>query len=250
MKLMDVLNNFTVKNLIDGGDSTGSGIVPLRLARPFVSTHGGHYYAINDANILEPDFVNPALKSIQDLNPTVNIKLLSGSRSCQNANNSSLMVLMTSPAASFIFTGDAETSDDDDCADEISTVLERNPNLHADVYKVGHHGSANGTSDEWVRALAPKVSVISAGRVDLAHQGPGSFHAFQFGHPREKAVQIVETHTSNTRDPVVTVTTMDKVKKIHPNRPMTKAVYCTCWEGDIVIEPSADGRRFRLVTPP
>jgi beta-lactamase superfamily II metal-dependent hydrolase len=146
--------------------------------------------------------------------------------------------------ARFIFTGDAEDiGEPGDCPAETSELIDRykgTTELRADVLKVDHHGSANGSDTDWLGAVKPNTSVISAGRVDAAHKA-GQFNAFQFGHPRESAVAIIESGTTGTRTPV-NVTTMDAVRKIHSNRPMKKAVYCTCWDGTIVIEASADGK--------
>ncbi|HLL70420.1 MAG TPA: hypothetical protein VK363_03250 [Pyrinomonadaceae bacterium] len=51
------------------------------------------------------------------------------------------------------------------------------------------------------------------------------------------------------RTPPANVVTMDKVKQPHPNRRMRKAVYCTCWDGDIVIEAGANTGALRVVQP-
>jgi hypothetical protein len=45
--------------------------------------------------------------------------------------------------------------------------------LHADVLKVGHHGSKNSTIPEFLGAVAPKTSIISAGEENWASQ-PGT----------------------------------------------------------------------------
>ena len=244
MKLPDVVQTFTVKNLIDGGDSAGSGIGPLKKAREFVSSHGGNHFAINDDDVKAPGFKNLALDSIHNLDADVEIKLLSGSRGCHNANNSSLVTLVTYKGTRFLFTGDAEDLGDTDCSDEITELLDRykgTTQLRAEVLKVDHHGSDNGTDDDWMSAIAPKISVISAGKPDAAHQKPGGFHAFQFGHPRESAVKRIESGTTTNRQPPATVITMDAVRRIHQDRIMEKAVYCTCWDGNVVVEPGGGG---------
>jgi competence protein ComEC len=243
-KLMDIVKTFSVKNLIDGGDSAGSGIGPLKQAREYVSSHGGNYYAINDVDVKQAGFINSALEAIHALVGSVKIQLLSGSRNCHNANNSSLIALVTYKTTRFIFTGDAEDIGDDICADEITEVIDRYKGtdaLKADVLKVDHHGSDNGSDTDWLTAVSPMISIISAGKSDPAHRQPGSFHAWQFGHPRESAVRVVEAGTTGTRTPSASVITMDAVKQVHANRPMTKAVYCTCWDGNIVVEPREDG---------
>ena len=249
--LMDVVSSFRVNNLIDGGDEAGSGMVPLRAARQFVRSHRGNYFAIKDEDVINPRFSNPALQSLHNADPTVDVRLLSGSRGCDNANNSSLVVLLSCQAGRFIFTGDAEDEGASDCTDEISELIQRYQGtrvLNADVFKVDHHGSRNGVDEDWMQAIAPRVSIISAGQVDEPHRIPGQFHAFQFGHPREEAIRKIEAGTSDHRTPAANITTMDAVRRIHPNRRMERAVYCTCWDGDIVVERSPDGRSIAVRT--
>jgi competence protein ComEC len=43
--------------------------------------------------------------------------------------------------------------------------------LHADVLKVGHHGSKNSTTEEFLHAVDPKTAIISAGD-DNPHGNP------------------------------------------------------------------------------
>jgi beta-lactamase superfamily II metal-dependent hydrolase len=172
----------------------------------------------------------------------VNLKFLSGSRGCSNANNDSLIVWLQMNKVKFLFTGDDEALvEGNDCEPEIPYILRRFKNtsiLDIDVYKVGHHGSFNGTSVDLMKAMTPKVSLISAGAYD--QKEPGEFHAWQFGHPREDAVQIVEKYTQNTRQPI-SITTMDRPRTPRPNREIKNAVYCTCWDGDVVVEVLKDG---------
>jgi competence protein ComEC len=254
MKLMDVMTKFTVKNLIDGGEESerASGLPPLRHAREHVKSQGGNYFTVKDADVITPRFENPALKSLQEANPGLEVKFLSGGgRGCHNENNDSLVVLVSYQGARFIFTGDAEIEGDHQCRPGILELLARHKDtgqLRADVYKVGHHGSPNGTEEEWVKAIRPRISVISAGKSDLRHRGPNRFHAFEFGHPREAAVKIIEANTSGKRAPAATVITLDKVEAEHKNRKMAKAVYCTCWDGNIVVEVGADGKKLEVKT--
>jgi competence protein ComEC len=54
-------------------------------------------------------------------------------------------------------------------------VIPQNP--HADLLKIAHHGSANATSEEFLRAVHPSYAMISAGRRN------------SFGHPRPQTLQ-------------------------------------------------------------
>lgn len=111
--------------------------------------------------------------------------------------------------------------------------------LDIDVLKVSHHGSHNGTTDAWMQATSPNIAVISAGVPSVA--SPGEFHAWFFGHPRERAVGQIERGTGDDRTPAAVVTTMDAVRRPRRQRRMGKAVYCTCWDGDVVINADRDG---------
>jgi competence protein ComEC len=243
-RLNDVVTTFSVKNLIDGGEPLPPLLQPLAQARQAVTNNGGKHFVIRDQDVLTPGFSNPALRAIHDADPTVDFRVLSGSRGCQNPNNSSITVLVTINKSTFIFGGDGEDIKDNVCAAEIPTLIGRfnaTHLLHADVYKANHHGSANGTDQPWMRAISPKVVVITAGKHDPAHITGDGFDAFDFGHPRESVIQIMEANMTALRNPAVTVETMDGVKLIHRNRVITKNIYCTCWDGDLVVNVGPNG---------
>ena len=67
-----------------------------------------------------------------------------------------------------LLTGDAEKQAEEE-------ILAENPadRLHADVLKVGHHGSKNSTSPEFLAAVRPQVGIISA-RENNAYGHPNS----------------------------------------------------------------------------
>jgi competence protein ComEC len=71
-------------------------------------------------------------------------------------NNHSIVIRLAFGNTSFLFTGDAE-------AESEKEMLSKGYNLKSDVLKVGHHGSNSSTSPEFLKAVAPKVAVISVG---------------------------------------------------------------------------------------
>ena len=73
-----------------------------------------------------------------------------------NLNNYSPIMKIVYKNTSFLFTGDAE----DDLEKE---VLNSNVNLSSDVLKIGHHGSSTSTSEKFLTAVSPKLSIISVG---------------------------------------------------------------------------------------
>ena len=246
--LMPVMRTFTVKNLIDGGNMRGSGFPQLRMARKFAASHHVKYRAINDKQI--ENLGKTGLAPLANLlrSSEIDLRVLDASRKCENANNDSLIVLVKYKQASYLFNGDAETEADGVCDAEVPVLIDFYDGtglVNVDVYKVGHHGSANGTDEALMQAMSPKISVISAG-IHTQH-GPGNFHAFQFGHPRENIVSLLEDFTTNSRADQ-SVYTMTAVKKVKLNRHVDKAVYCTCWDGDIVVSTNENGSQYNVTT--
>ena len=239
--LTEVMLRYRVFNLVDGGNESGSGIVQLWAARYYAQKNGINYSSVKDSSITADGLVTPTLQSLNNNNPGVTLKFLAASRGCTNQNNDSLILWAQINGVKFLFTGDAEAfEEENDCEPEIPLIVKRFKNnnmLDIDVYKVGHHGSFNGTSADLLRAMTPRISVISAGL--FYEKEPGGFHAWQFGHPRESAVQLIESLTKNTREPV-SVTTMEGITQPHA-RVIKNAVYCTCWDSNVVIEVAKDG---------
>ncbi len=71
-------------------------------------------------------------------------------------NNTSLVIRITYGAVSFLLTGDIERE-----AEE--ALLRSGQNLRADVMLSPHHGSATSSAPDFLRAVAPRMVVISVG---------------------------------------------------------------------------------------
>ena len=87
----------------------------------------------------------------------------------QNSNDNSLVIKLENGSNSFIFTGDAEETSEQDM---ISTGM----NLDCDVLSLGHHGSASSTSWDLLEATSPSWAVISCGLNN------------SYGHPAEETM--------------------------------------------------------------
>jgi len=74
----------------------------------------------------------------------------------KNLNNDSLAFRITYGERSFLLTGDMERPME-------SRLLAGGIELHADVLKVGHHGSKTSTTQPFLDAIAPSISIISDG---------------------------------------------------------------------------------------
>ena len=70
--------------------------------------------------------------------------------------------------------GDAEK-------DEISSMLKKKRIPKIDIYKCGHHGSANALSESSARALSPRITLISVGQKN------------RYGHPNANTIAMLES---------------------------------------------------------
>ena len=75
-----------------------------------------------------------------------------------------------------MLTGDAPSSVERYLAATYGSLLE------SEVLKLGHHGSKNSSSDEFLAAVNPKYAVVSAGKNNT------------YGHPSPEAVARVKSH--------------------------------------------------------
>ena len=71
-------------------------------------------------------------------------------------NNTSAVVKLVFKRTSFLFMGDAETLSE-------NAILKSGADVKADVLKVGHHGSDTSTGKSFLKAVSPKIAVISVG---------------------------------------------------------------------------------------
>lgn len=110
-------------------------------------------------------------------------------------NESSMVIFAENPDVSAVFTGDLEKDN----------VLE---NCDADILKVSHHGSKNGSTQEFLDECTPQIAVICLGENNV------------YGFPKQE--------------------TMDKLQAF------TKEIYRTDLNGTIRI--SCDNRAYSVQT--
>jgi competence protein ComEC len=87
----------------------------------------------------------------------------------EDLNNYSIVMRLIYGGVSFLFTGDAQTESEKE-------MLAKGYTLKSDVLKVGHHGSSTSTSPEFLKAIAPRFAVISAGKDN------------DYGHPHKETL--------------------------------------------------------------
>ncbi len=71
-------------------------------------------------------------------------------------NNSSVVVRLLYGNTSFLFQGDAEKKSEAD-------ILAAGFDVHADVLKLGHHGSKTSSTESYLQAVDPQLAVICCG---------------------------------------------------------------------------------------
>jgi hypothetical protein len=79
-----------------------------------------------------------------------------------------------SSSLTLLLPGDAEKQA------EHAMLEEHSDGLHADVLKVGHHGSKNSTTQEFLDTVAPAIAIISAGEDN------------PYGHPSPELLERLE----------------------------------------------------------
>lgn len=104
-----------------------------------------------------------------------------------NLNNSSIVLKLIYKNNSFLFTGDAEELVEID-------LLAAKIDLHAQVLKVGHHGSKSSSSPAFLEAVKPQYAVISAGvNNDFGHP-----HLRTLDNLKKNNIEILRTDQRGT----------------------------------------------------
>ncbi|MBE6757231.1 MAG: MBL fold metallo-hydrolase [Ruminococcaceae bacterium] len=99
------------------------------------------------------------------------IRVLSPVFRSEDANEQSVVCMVTYGDTRFLFMGDAGES--------VETTLLSDA-IRADFLKVSHHGADNATSEAFLRRVSPSVAVISCGRDNL------------YGHPTAAVLSRLE----------------------------------------------------------
>jgi len=102
-------------------------------------------------------------------------------------NNNSVVIRMEYGEFSMLFTGDAE-------GDEIQYLVDNFPAaLDVDILKASHHGSHNGYSDAFLRAVTPDKVIISAG-VNGTYKHPHASSVTDYSNATDGQVYCTNRH--------------------------------------------------------
>jgi competence protein ComEC len=245
--VVKVLSKYSIKNAITNGQERGSGKWGQIYLHDFVMEREGTIETSDDIGfwisemseiprngvtneIIDPidcSGINPKLSILWGYNSTNHDW---SSQDYKDQNNHSVVMKVEYNNSSMMFTGDLETSALEDLLEYHDQSV-----FDTDVYLVGHHGSANGTSVDFTASMSPKIAVISFGDPEM----PGGWTAHQYGHPRDTIVKILEQGVSGERVAVSVPVAIGQYT--YYNRTIDRAIYGTGWDGSITLSTSGDG---------
>lgn len=91
----------------------------------------------------------------------------------KGTNEDSMVLLFDVAKKSWLFSGDLDQKGEEN-------ILQEVPSIHANYFKLGHHGSRTSTSKKFLTALKPELTFISAGRNN------------RFGHPHAETLRTLK----------------------------------------------------------
>jgi beta-lactamase superfamily II metal-dependent hydrolase len=249
VSLRAVVERYTVSNYVHNGVYTGSGSRNAVWMRDHANDNGRR---IAQRAVTHDDVAgSPGRRGVTDgtIDPVScpgadpRLSILHGpyrtnpgwpEEAFEDGNNKGIVLRIDYGAASFLFLGDLET----EALDEMVRFYAGTPMLEVDVFLASHHGSHNGTTPGQMAALSPRIGVISMGRpTDRADE----FTAWNFGHPRKVAVDLMVAAVKDSRAVPKDVQVATRPREFFTMR-MTKALYATGWDGTVVIEADQSGR--------
>lgn len=158
--MADIINTFNVDNFYMTSDITTTQTFDDLLTALENSKAAVHDVMAGDIILDEPDLL---------------IEVVAPKEIADDLNNNSVVIKLTYGDNKFLFTGDAEKSEEDG----IWT------NIKCDVLKVGHHGSNTSSTANFLKKVEPTYAVISC--------GVGN----SYGHPDDKVLKRLDERNIN-----------------------------------------------------
>jgi competence protein ComEC len=158
--LIEVLKRYSVESIIETGIADPTALyqewhkIIEEKNIPLIFALAGQKIKIGDQFLLEILFPNRSLVG----------------QSFSNTNSSSIVAKLSYGKNSFLFTGDAEEPTE-------FYLVGSGAEINADILDVGHHGSKNSTSQEFLKAVSPDVAIIQVGKNN------------RYGHPAQEILE-------------------------------------------------------------
>lgn len=108
------------------------------------------------------------------LDPQVSIQVLNNGKSKDENNESSIILKVRYNKADFLLMGDADI--------QTEKKIIKQYDVHADVLKVGHHGSYTSTSEQLLEKSNPQFAILSYDKKN------------PYGHPHQSVVKRLKRH--------------------------------------------------------
>jgi len=258
--LKDILTNYTVLNYIDNGLRYGSGRTNQKWAQDKRQDFGYQYasYSFDQAAAVagRKGITNVTIDPVNCNGTDPKISILSGrfealpqgwtkALSDGNGNLHSLVIKIEFGKSSFLFTGDLEL----EAMHQVVQLYQGTNMLDTDVWEVSHHGSYNGITSEWLKAVTPKYAIIPCGKWDTGiNTPPGTMNTYNFGHPRTVTLDTLSQFIPDNRPALDSIEAFYGVRNKHRKYKVTKNIYSNAWDGTIVMKAFSDGR-YVMVTP-
>lgn len=254
--LKALTENFHIKRFMDNGGDKGSGVKQEQWLRENAQNLNIEYKAYTAPQIFDnslkkeiASFVDPL--DCQMADPV--IQVLSGryptppvgwnKSEFKNYNNHSYVIRIDFGEASFLFTGDLENQG-------ITTLLDHYQGdlsiIDADIFQVGHHGAANGTTAKFVSAISPEAAIISCGFWSDGMKDKSRFNTWNYGHPRKSSVDLLANGISMDRRKAVSEK-LGLAARSFEEETITRNIYATPWDYTIRVTGNKDGT-FKIST--
>lgn len=126
-------------------------------------------------------FITPEVGAEYELGSAI-FTVIAPNDTYEDANNSSMSLILDYGDTSFLFSGDCEEEAEQD-------MLANGLNLDVDVYQVGHHGSKSSSTEEFLDAMSPEYAVISCEEGNSY----GHPHAKTLNNLRARGIRVFRT---------------------------------------------------------
>lgn len=246
---------YTIRNVVDNGQSYDKGSLQAQLDfETWAKDRGARYSAITvnatrSATGVTNAVIDP-IGSCKGVDPIITglwganyAKIKANAKPTDpwvNPNNHSLVLRIDFGKASFLFVGDLEDTGSNEMLREFAANSDV---FNVDVYAVSHHGAGDDTTDPFVKAMSPRIGIISMGTplAKVQHS------AWAYGHPRLKAIDVMQKQPEIVTDtrparPFDVASAVSKFSSV----PIGRAIYGTGWEGSLIVEASTQAQ-YRVI---
>ncbi|WP_053220098.1 MBL fold metallo-hydrolase [Virgibacillus senegalensis] len=136
------------------------------------STSGTYRRVLEAIDADQTGYDEPRMGDVFDIGD-LQVQVLYPASISGEVNKESLAFKMSYGEIDFIFTGDAESAQEQE-------MIGSGTDLDAEVLQLGHHGSKTSTSKAFLEEVSPETAIYSAGKDN------------QYGHPHQEVVDRIE----------------------------------------------------------